>query len=1710
MTISESEQPSLSTPPPSDDNKNTNNNNKKKRTHDALTASASVAADSSVRASSSSMKIIPPSNETESHAQALEYLHQLGTTILPKSHRYFQKFMNTTASNNNNDESVRRIQTNRLEIFVHNASDKGSKAIDGLLKKHHLDPETVKQSILQYATSQALKDERLQPPPPHYQNTTTTTHTNNYKFGNFSLIVNYGPVHAQAPHVDLLEPNFQFGMMVSPGPGTLWYDCPHKVSTTQELVNAWKRTDALDHEQQQHQQQSDNTQNHASSSSSSLPTFPEKLPTILDSSPAVQTLLQGYGNVLVPDEELVESQVSHAHLPVGTLCSLPGSVVHAGPATPGFRAVLFFSAWPMNLKDNKVQEYDPDTQYGSVFLCGRISQLLWRHVRVDYEVRRYLLYKLYRYICQGGNNNSRRQDRVVRNWYSHFPYDAWSAVVKRLEEQQQQPPQAGHNNNNHEDRAFIDAAARNETLNFYNIQGSIDRTLPGDFVRASLPNLYSDWEGESYEVHIFVRPLDGKTLLFYPMDRSQLGENSWEGTKDEDCYSLTPHSSSHDHHPVLTLDTPPWFDGTNGVLKDSDGDVIQCHVKEGATPTPILGHGDGITWHQAKENESIRRIAKKYGVDADLVVQVNRFRIPNLETTSRLKAGTKVIVAPLQQPHAAPPVMVHRSGSRPTPEENPVPLVFEDTTTNAKVEHDDNAATMVQQLATNTTAAVSLVESAVSSTATSSNKSTRLTENGDNNESGTYLSGSFNSLISPHPNMSEEVIDMDDSTLVEVDNPPQDQRAPQRTPTATNMLTTSHQQAHGLHTTNTALMICIALMSITAVASYIPQLKAKRSLWIRQNGFGPKGTSMDYLCTPLALQSGDESDDLDESTLEKFKSQIEKVQSKIENVESEIKEVKSEIKEVKGKIAKAEGKIENIESEIKEVKIEIVKSNSEKEKEQLRDKEKRLENEKEQLRDKEKRLENKEEQLRDKEKRLENKENNLRNQQTLLLQEKQRLEQQEGIPNPDRRIATITFKMEEEVLQKDETIRFASRVWDLFEWHTDKDMRSRLLAPYFPVVQSSGSGKTKMMALFRNGTSISNSNNNGESVGTTSQLLSPEDEGKWGHFDPEADATIIFLLCYHEGSSEPSLDGVFDGLLPVPLSTQDHDRTRLLKVLDTMACKAGTNRIVFLFDEAQHLLRNSWHFRCIRWWLRQSNPEHGKQVVAVFAGTTSQLTKFHEDIPKSTTTRNPRSAYHESGSELYPPFYQLYTTGLYKWKRGYKMPLDATEFEKSVVYGRPLFAGLLEESRKDFWNAQPNILLKLLISSPTDWPGDRLAKASILGTRLQMGDTSLQIASDLVAKGYATLTCYNEAGNYAQIAYLPDPVLARLAMCFMIPEYNGMEIPRNCKSLANCNNRSWSGYMADLFSNAICRADTGDVGEIGVALYLLLCGDRLRYACDPQLETLSICLDHFLEFAMDPNIEDFNTLHTPDDPDITLNFIQVTREHLRFRNVSQAFPMSDWYLRSLYESARGTYAVDSRPVFDLLVPIRLKDKSVMESGEQCDIFVHVPMLVSVKNKYKFSANQATSALVDMRKLMDELRDDKKGIAVLVLVGINAPQWKSTFSKSLLNATGIDGISYDNQLEKQRMQLTREGKGEFIIVIPEDDPFGVSQSLRCCAVNEREGAVHQSALDIKTAAFKFLEKEFQGKEGLLWYEDASCSKSQETVLRLIEEVNNCDA
>eukprot|EP00522_Entomoneis_paludosa_P005082 CAMPEP_0172473804 /NCGR_PEP_ID=MMETSP1065-20121228/69039_1 /TAXON_ID=265537 /ORGANISM="Amphiprora paludosa, Strain CCMP125" /LENGTH=374 /DNA_ID=CAMNT_0013231981 /DNA_START=88 /DNA_END=1212 /DNA_ORIENTATION=- len=294
-------------------------------------------------------------------------------------------------------------------------------------------------------------------------------------------------------------------------------------------------------------------------------TLPENLVHALHQSKDVQTLLRGYGDVLVSDEELKSAEIHNDNLPVGTVLCLPGSVVHAGPKSSTFRAVLFFSAWP---KDSQsVAEYDPDTQYGSVFLSGRIVQLLWRQVGMDERARRYLLKKLYRYIRQGGATP--KCERIRRNWASHFTFDALTAFIDRMEQD---------NTTVAQDTRFIENTAKNEKLTFFNVLGSHDGSLQGDFVLASAPHLRCVWENdgerETFEVRIYVRPADGKVLLYYPNDNSTTGM-SWEGVEPNKHYRLERKGDDDG-----SIAEKNWFTGVNGDLFDDEGDAIICYVEE--------------------------------------------------------------------------------------------------------------------------------------------------------------------------------------------------------------------------------------------------------------------------------------------------------------------------------------------------------------------------------------------------------------------------------------------------------------------------------------------------------------------------------------------------------------------------------------------------------------------------------------------------------------------------------------------------------------------------------------------------------------------------------------------------------------------------------------------------------------------------------------------------------------------------------------------------------------------------------------------------------------------------------------------------------------------------------------------------------------------------------------------------------------------------
>lgn len=185
---------------------------------------------------------------------------------------------------------VREIQMNRYEIFMQ-ATGKQTDAMDWALKEVSID----KQELVDFCISQAKRDPR-------------TKHLTN--FGNFSLIVNDEEVGNQYPHIDLLFPNFQFGLILTDqSPGTYVYKA-RPVETARDLQKQWNLSD--------------------------------RLVEIIDSSSEASTLLKHFGRVLSDNMERIWQP---DYYPRGTLLCLPGGVVHAGPRSRP-RSVVFFSGAP--------------------------------------------------------------------------------------------------------------------------------------------------------------------------------------------------------------------------------------------------------------------------------------------------------------------------------------------------------------------------------------------------------------------------------------------------------------------------------------------------------------------------------------------------------------------------------------------------------------------------------------------------------------------------------------------------------------------------------------------------------------------------------------------------------------------------------------------------------------------------------------------------------------------------------------------------------------------------------------------------------------------------------------------------------------------------------------------------------------------------------------------------------------------------------------------------------------------------------------------------------------------------------------------------------------------------------------------------------------------------------------------------------------------
>jgi len=573
------------------------------------------------------------------------------------------------------------------------------------------------------------------------------------------------------------------------------------------------------------------------------------------------------------------------------------------------------------------------------------------------------------------------------------------------------------------------------------------------------------------------------------------------------------------------------------------------------------------------------------------------------------------------------------------------------------------------------------------------------------------------------------------------------------------------------------------------------------------------------------------------------------------------------------------------------------------------------------------------------------------------------------------RLVSVGYEIKKSTLSHNyDVLEFSDRIKSVFRGYFDEakaNSEQEYISPYFCVVQSSGMGKTKILFEFKS---------------NVMELLKHD----------KVECRLVLSGPFDVNKE----DNVFDGNLNLGAIADEHETlldaaSGIYNELDRIfikVLKKDTNKLVILFDEAQWLLVAKFGFpvfifRCIRVWLREKR--RTLQIVAVFTGTNAKLRNFLFDDDKALE-ETPINAsrgwkrerdYHDRGPKRFPLFMNTTTIGCrlgQKYIEGTEAP---SEYKQAVAYGRPLFASMNE--RGDLDDARLWVILRRMLLD-TEWQAMETTWLNILATRVQMGQTSVTVASDLVARAYANLTSCGDGA--AQICYLPDPVCARLAMCMMDDSWS-LPDPHGNQDLERGKNPVWwVEKMEEVYSRGLCRPEKGDIGEVMVALYLLFCGDVLR-RMDKTYETFSVPLGDWIDLLLSggslssgkPAAGPRSSSRLKQHLNATVSFVQVCRNYLRSYGPSWKAFKDQVFLEHLYKSGTAFYAFSGCSIIDLVAPIRI------ETGGSADGFQYVPLLVSIKSRYKFSRSEVES---ECKRMEEKASRDgcTNGLCLLVVFG----------------------------------------------------------------------------------------------------------------------------
>ena len=515
--------------------------------------------------------------------------------------------------------------------------------------------------------------------------------------------------------------------------------------------------------------------------------------------------------------------------------------------------------------------------------------------------------------------------------------------------------------------------------------------------------------------------------------------------------------------------------------------------------------------------------------------------------------------------------------------------------------------------------------------------------------------------------------------------------------------------------------------------------------------------------------------------------------------------------------------------------------------------------------------------------------------------------------------------------------------------------------------------------------------------------------------------------------------------------------------------------IVLLFDEAQHLSQGTKNLFTLRKFLRKIRGE--QKIVAVFAGTsTTALANCYPTAEERTSSRDgePTADYRNAGYGLYDPIFELYTMGCFA---GLILPsTSATEFERAIPYGRPLFARLLlleshadpgddqcvaypVQATKSLTNDDMAIILtRMLIDRTNPFQTTELAPTvSIWATRVQIGNTKEILANTLVSKGYAHLTTYNDIQDDGlhpafSLSYLPDPVCACLAMCMMTENFKLTGANRN---FAGRPKKEWVHKLGQVLSSGMCGPPRGDLGEMMCAMYLLFVGDELREKKDNNFCKFSIPVDQWVQklgkaepAVIETGPEAMET-EEEDAECCMVNFIQFCRKSLRFgfKDICQQD-----YLKFLYESCCATYAFGSCPLYDAIAAIRAPSNR------------YVPLIMTIKTRDKYTNGNAAKLIDSIVKQLFQI--GQKEALVLVVVLDHGKDTSNTTEEETAPQRVAAGVcdTWQKAATASRTAVLKECDGMIvsrIVEIPTDDRFNLTKLVRELTGKEEVGDVFSS-------------------------------------------------